>query len=223
MTFKLQEDWDKIKDLQCSFDWFEKKWVYDWTLDQSNASIMYHAIKRLRPKVALETGTFEGHGTYVIAKALNELGSQSLLYTIDYDGDPLTKLEDYHWKELKKIRDENLSTIQKKFSNVEVLFLNGDSRELLPKLFKKGGLVWDFFYQDSMHFEEGVQAEWDAVKNFANKNAVAVFDDISLTSVDFEQNGIEFCRNFLKSEDCDRWNFLSTDIGHHQFWIQKKS
>ena len=69
--------------------------------------------------------------------------------------------------------------------------------QVLPELFSGGKMKWDFFYQDSMHFYEGVKSEWELVRKHANSKALAVFDDISLNKLKFNQDGYKFCRDLL--------------------------
>ncbi len=222
MYFNLINDWDTIKHARHNLDWFDSKWIHNWTSNQDNASVMFEAIKLMKPRVIIETGTFEGHGTFLIAKALHEIGLTGTIYTIDYDGDPLTKLEEEEWTKLKEIRDANLAAVRQKFPEIEIQFINGDSRVVLPKLMREKNITWDLFYQDSMHFYTGVKAEWDAVKEYASENAVAIFDDISVSKTEFEQDGYRFCSEFINSEETNHWTYKNTDIGHHQFWVQKK-
>ena len=63
---------------------------------------------------------------------------------------------------------------------VEIHFLNGDSRSMLPSVFPAGLEYWDFFFQDSMHFMSGILAEWEIMKPFARPGSVVVFDDVCL-------------------------------------------
>lgn len=223
MNFDLLNDWDKIKEVRHSFNWFKERWLYKWGSNSVNASVMYEALKLIQPRVAIETGTFEGHGVFIIAKALSDVNKDCRIYTIDFDDDPLTKLSKKNWLKLKNIREENLTWIKKQFSNVEIVYIEGDSRIVLPELVSRKSFKWDFFYQDSMHFYDGIKSEWDVIYKFANNKAVAVFDDISLSKKEFNQDGYRFCNEFiLKTENTDNWNFISTEIGHHQFWIQKR-
>ena len=182
---------------------------------------MYNALLLIKPSVIIETGTFEGHSCAVMAQALSKLNQECVIHTIDYDGDPLTKESDEEWRKLRDIRDGNLEHLRQKYPNVDIQFHDGDSRQVLPQLVSSG-IKWDFFFQDSMHFYEGVKSEWDIVKSFSNEKAVAVFDDISLSPKEFNQNGRLFCEEFISSQDANMWNYLSTSIGHHQFWLQRK-
>jgi cephalosporin hydroxylase len=219
--FQLLRDWDKIKDVRHSFDWFKNRWQYDWASNSTNASIMYAAIQLIKPKIIIETGTFEGHGVFVMAKALSDINEAATIHTIDYDGDPVTNLDSDSWNILKEIRTENLSIIRQRFKNVKIIFHDGDSRDILPMIINDYNIKWDFFYQDSMHFYEGIKAEWECVRYSANSNAIAVFDDISIHQTDWEQDGYLFCKEFINSKQTENWDYINTDVGHHQFWIQR--
>ena len=222
MGFDLINDWHRVKRIKNKIKLFEKKWIYDWSINEDNASIMFEAIKLIKPTIVIETGTFEGHGTLLIASAINELNKKATIYTIDYPNDPLTKLDKKKWLDLDKIRKNNLNKIRNKFDDIKIVYLEGDSRIVLPKLLFESQIKWDLFFQDSMHFYEGILSEWNAIKSYANSRAIAIFDDISLSKKEFEQNGIKFCQWFSSSKDALKWNYLSTEIGHHQFWVQRK-
>lgn len=224
-TFRLKREWNAICASEVDFAWPENKWEYDdWRSHKLNAAMIYNAIRLLKPKVLVETGTFEGHGTYVMAQAAHENNNNALIITIDYDDDPITKLPKEDWFKLSAIREQKLTLIRAKFSNCEVCFVNGDSREVLPMIFKSKIDFWDFFYQDTMHFPRGILAEWRVMRKFARLGSVAVFDDIYLNrgipSAFFRQRK-DFCSWFVWHEFLNGWTYVSTEIGHKQFWVQK--
>lgn len=219
--FSLLEDWNFISLKEVEITIPPMRWKRQWGINMVNAKIMYNALVLLKPSVIIETGTFEGHGCAVMAQALASVGKECTIHTIDYDGDPFTIESESEWKKLRSIREENLDLLCNRYPNVYIQFHDGDSRQVLPKLVSDG-VKWDFFFQDSMHFYEGIKCEWDILKNAANEGAVAVFDDISLSPKIFSQNGRLFCEKFIKSHDVTCWDYVSTTIGHHQFWVQKK-
>lgn len=219
--FSLLRDWNHLTSNDVIIDLPPSRWKRKWGIDLLNAQIMYNALQLVRPSVIIETGTFEGHGCAVMAQALAQLKQECVIHTIDYDGDPLTIESELEWKKLHTIREENLEALRKKYPNVIIEFHDGDSRKILPELLANG-IKWDFFFQDSMHFYEGIKSEWEAMKHYANDKAVAVFDDISIYKQNFNQNGRMFCEDFIKSEDAFQWNYFCTTLGHHQFWVQKK-
>ena len=220
MSFSLSKDWEKIQTDQ-PFNTFPGQWKYKWGIHPINAQMMYNALVMHKPLCIVETGTFEGHGVYVMAKALSDAHTQCTIHTIDFDGDPLTKEEAASWKKLRDIRNSNLQRIRKLFPLITIHFHDGDSRGVLPNLIQQG-LKWDFFFQDSMHFLEGIAKEWEIMKEAANTNAVVVFDDISLSENLKHPDAPMFCNHFITSDIGNQWCYRSTDIGHRQFWAQKK-
>jgi len=94
-----------------------------------------------------------------------------------------------------------------------VTFVEGDSREVLPVVLDTID-QWDFWYQDSMHFAEGIQQEWEIMEAKAAVNATIIFDDIS------KKNRFSrwFKANYKRS-----WRFAPRrDFGHKQCLAQKK-
>ena len=111
------------------------KWIQNWGIDSSNADRLDKFIKKNKPKIIIETGTFEGQATYVMAQAANTNDNNCQIFTIDYDGDPTSNLPIDNWLLLKSLRNENLKKIKEEFRNVTVTFVEGDSREVLKTLF----------------------------------------------------------------------------------------
>jgi hypothetical protein len=109
-----------------------------------SAKRLHNAIRIFRPRRIHETGTFEGLGTWVMAKALAANGGE--IITIDYDGDPEVAMPESDWKELDRIRAENLETARKDFPGVTIEFIKGDSRKVLPGLLPARWDRWDFFF-----------------------------------------------------------------------------
>jgi cephalosporin hydroxylase len=194
----------------------ENKWIHKWGIDNINAQFIYNMIINSKPKIIIETGTFEGQGTYVLAQAAHQNNNNAKIYTIDYDGDPTSStISHQQWLDLKKIRNDNLNRIKIEFPNVEVIFLDGDSREMLPKIFDEyGEQNCDFFYQDSMHFIEGIQQEWNLVRSQLSQNSITIFDDLKLKGVQ------RFKDWFIKNES--GYNLFELNNGHRQFIVSKQ-
>lgn len=200
-----------------------KRWIRDWSSDQKDLTLLYHATKILRPGFIVETGTFEGHGTYVMARAAHENANGARILTIDYDGDPSTTLDDSKWDQLREIRNENLAEIKRRFPGCQVDFVEGDSRMVLAKLFCNGD-SWDFFYQDSMHFFKGIKAEWDALEPHAAAGAVAIFDDITPTGSGARFSLLLdrcFAGWFARRSLFKGWSYAYSSSGHGQLWTRK--
>ena len=191
-------------------------WKHKWGIDNNNGNYIYNLIIEKKPEIIIETGTFEGQGTYVLAKAAHENNNNCKIYTIDYDGDPTSdKITIEEWLELKSFRDANLQKIKDEFPNCEVIFLDGDSRQMIPKIFNEyGESKCDFFYQDSMHFKDGILSEWKLIEPFIIQNSVILFDDLKLRGVK------EFRDWFLKNYN-SKYEIVQITEGHHQLIVCK--
>jgi len=170
----------------------------------------------MKPGTIIETGTFEGHGTFAMAAAASENNNGAVIYTIDYDGDPVQDekgtVSEHEWSELSRIRQENIERISREFKNCQVIFIEGDSRLVLPQVVA-GIETWDFWYQDSMHFAEGIREEWDIMCPYASKGAIVIFDDI------WKRN--KFSRWFSK-EYKKQWLYVPRRAyGHKQCLAQR--
>ena len=191
------------------------KWIHNWGINEKNAIFLYEHIINTKPKIIIETGTFQGQGTYVMANAANNNNNGCEIYTIDYDGDPTLKLEKDKWLDLKRIRNDNLEKIKKDFPNVNVNYIEGDSREILKTLFENNTIEKvDLFCQDSMHFIEGIQSEWKLVEPYIQTNSYIIFDDLQL-------KGVQAFRNWFVKKYKDKYEFKEINIGHKHFIVRK--
>lgn len=192
------------------------RWIHKWGIDDINAQFIYNMIINSKPNIIIETGTFEGQGTYVLAQAAHKNNNNAKIYTIDYDGDPTSStISHQQWLDLKKIRNDNLNRIKIEFPNVEVIFLDGDSREMLPRIFDEYGEEHcDLFYQDSMHFIEGIQQEWNIIKQYLNQNSITIFDDLKL-------KGVQKFRDWFVNNESG-YNLFELNNGHKQFIVSKQ-
>jgi len=218
--------WPQICDYSGDLGVPPSRWREKWSTHEMSAKRMHNAIRIFQPHRILETGTFEGLGTWVMAKALQANGGGEII-TIDYDGDPEVAVPEADWRELDRIRAENLEHARKDFPRVSIEFIKGDSRKVLPTLFPAKWDHWDLFFQDSMHFASGIQAEWDIVLPFAAPRALVVFDDVCL---DWWKLGShwrgdsDFCLGFALGQMLERrWSMKSTAEGRAQFWAQRRN
>lgn len=193
----------------------KSEWINNWGIDNYSANSLYKHILQTKPKIVLETGTFEAQATYVMASACNINNNKCIIYTIDYDGDPTSELELSKWLLLKQIRNKNLDKIQKQFKNVKVIFCDGDSRNVLKTLMTDNNInKVDLFYQDSMHFFEGIKNEWDLVEPYIKKNCYTIFDDLKL-------KGVKKFRTWFKLKYKNKYLYQEIHQGHKQFIIKK--
>ena len=225
-AFSLRHAWPQICDYSVSLTIPPSRWKMPWSTHERSAKRLYNAIRLQRPRRILETGTFEGLGTWIMAKALHENGGGEII-TVDYDGDPELRIGKEDWASLDAIRYENLELARRSFPSVRVDFVRGDSRQVLPEIFPSQWGWWDLFFQDSMHFTAGILAEWKIVKPFAAPLAVAVFDDVCTDwrKLPAHLSGrADFCLGFILREGLTgRWSHRATAEGRAQFWTQRKT
>lgn len=220
----LRDAWPAITNFSMDLDLPPSRWKHAWSTHPLSAKRLYNAVRWHRPTTLVETGTFEGLGTYTLARACHENANGAKIFTIDYDGDPDASIPLEDWLELRRFRDENLERARKDFPSVEITFLNGDSREVLPGLLPGRIPGWDFFFQDSMHFTSGILAEWEIMKPHARPGAIVVFDDVCLDWKKLPRHLLgqrDFCLHFVLHEARGGWRWKSTAEGRAQFWAQK--
>ncbi|MCX7868797.1 MAG: class I SAM-dependent methyltransferase, partial [Terrimicrobiaceae bacterium] len=192
----------------------------------ASARRLYRLTRLLQPRIIVETGTFEGLGTYTLAKAASENGLPARIFTVDYDGDPEFDCPPSEWEALKTWRAQNLEKARADFPTITIHFVEGDSRRKLPEILESLAEPWDLFFQDSMHFTAGILAEWEIMKPRAAPGAVAVFDDVCLDWKKLPSHLAgrrDFCLGFVLREGLrEGWRWRSTAEGRAQFFAQKK-
>lgn len=187
-----------------------------WSTRKKHLDFLYNYVRELKPKIIFETGTFEGHGTFAMCAAAHANNNGAKVFTFDYDGDPIQdesgSVSQDEWLALKEIRANNLALIQERYPNCGLTFTDGDTRQVLPDVaLQVGG--WDFWYQDSMHYAEGIRQEWDIMAPYANAQSLVIFDDVS------RRNGFS---RWFKSTQTPRWKFKPCrDFGHKQCLAQR--
>lgn len=222
----LKSAWPEISDFTIQLKLPPSRWKHSWSTHELSAKRLYNAIRLFKPQVIVETGTFEGLGTYTMAMAAQANANNAKIFTIDYDGDPEASIPMEDWLELRRFREENLELARRTFPEVEIEFLSGDSRQMLPTIFPGKVRNWDFFFQDSMHFTSGILQEWEIMKPHAAEEAVAVFDDVCLDWKKLPRHLTgqkDFCLHFVLQESlAGSWAYQSTAEGRAQFWTQTK-
>ena len=94
-------------------------------------------------------------------------------------------------------------------------FCDGDSRNVLKTLFTDNNIdKVDLFYQDSMHFPEGIKSEWILVEPYIKKNSYTIFDDLQL-------KGVRVFRDWFKKKYKNKYSYREITDGHKQFIVIK--
>lgn len=155
-----------------TFDLPNRTSRYPWETNNFNdgARFLFSLVRYLQPKLIIELGTFEAHGTMIMYQATRK--NNTSIITIDCDVTLATPHFDYQLVDAsrtKRIHDAN-----QKGGNIK--FIAGESRSVLKKILPKLKQV-DFVFQDSMHFIPGLLEEFDLVRNYLPKFGVIVFDD----------------------------------------------
>ncbi len=147
------------------------------TLSDKN-QILYFLIKKLKPKVVVETGVAAGKSTGFILQALhdNEFGK---LYSIDLPfqwyiyGD-----HKLHLDSLPPDKTPGYLVSQRLKKKWHLVL--GTTNQVLPKLLKKLGTI-DIFFHDSEHTDETMMFEYNISWPTITRKGVLISDDISYT------------------------------------------
>lgn len=191
-------------------------WERGWSSPPETLSILHHGLLELQPATVIETGTLAGHGTMAMATALQAIGKPANIYTFDYDGDPVQdakgEIGEEEWRELASIRMQNLERIREFCPLVTIEFVDGDSRKTLPATLERSG-NWDFWFQDSMHYKEGIYQEWSILKGHINPGAVIAFDNVDHRHA--------FGRHFIRNVVTEQWAYQTyISERNRQLWCR---
>ena len=128
----------------------ETEYPLDWHMVPAERCALETVLRRLRPRAAIEIGTFRGGSLQTIAKYAETV--------ISIDIDPSVQ--------------ENLAP---KFP--EVKFMTGDSSKLLPEVFahlEAGGIDLQFVLIDGDHTPEGVRRDIETVLTYRPRSPMVV-------------------------------------------------
>lgn len=187
------------------------RWCQDsWRYDANDAGRIVKWIDLARPRMVVETGTFEAQGTFLIASAMQACGGGTL-FTFDMPNDPDNlSITEAQWAELARIRAENLRVVQGGNPAVATTYVDGNTRVTLPATAFPAPV--DFWFQDTMHFLGGILAEFNAMEERMAPGGVIVFDDI----------GTEHpLRAWMAENRNEGWFHHHFAGGHGQLWSQK--
>ena len=145
--------------------------------------MLYSLVKRLKPRTIIELGTGRGYGALCMALALNDVGIESRLITVDRTPGDVK----YAWpytdsNGTNKIANDSLNNFWSEnlpealTSRIE--FLCGDTANVHNLLGDIGSNI-DLVFIDGDHSYNGVALDFLSSYSVAASNAVFVFDDYS--------------------------------------------
>jgi predicted O-methyltransferase YrrM len=138
-----------------------------------NPEIFYILVRKIRPKIVVETGVSFGITSSFILQAMEENGFGTL-YSIDLPFQFATK-------------EEVGMAVPKRLRHRWNLIL-GDSKIELPRLLKDVGSI-DVFFHDSLHTYEHMMFEFKTAWPKIKKNGYLISDNI-----DQNNSFIDFCK-----------------------------
>ena len=152
-------------------------------------NLMYYIILttlKRHKNIILETGTFHGISTAVIAQAAEDVCINTHIHTIEIN---------------KQYQDKAIENIKISRLRIPISFINGDSHIEIPKLLEKIDRL-DFAFLDADHSFNGVYTEFNLIKDIIKaSNGYVYFDNT-------EQGGVNEALIKIKSEnDCNLIRF----------------
>lgn len=144
------------------------------------SELLYMAIKFARPKVVFETGVFDGHSSAVMLRALHENGD-GVLAAVDL---PATEtIEGATNRMVDSMLPPNCQPgwIVPDYLRKNYHLHLGDSKELLPKLFKEYPQI-DVFFHDSLHTFQHQYFEYSTAWPYLSEGGLLLSHDIFWSS-----------------------------------------
>jgi predicted O-methyltransferase YrrM len=167
-----------MKDLSAKYQaFYQPGWV---NLD--DALFLYWVVRKMKPKVIVQTGVCNGLSSAFMMLALAKNGPDGTLHVIDMP--PVFDSKSDDWKAKGKVygvvipEGKTSGWIVPDAYRNRFEVLNGDAKDLLPGLLAKLGKV-DMFYHDSDHTYDHMMFEFREAKKYLTKHGIMVSDDIS--------------------------------------------
>ncbi|MFC1667399.1 class I SAM-dependent methyltransferase [Candidatus Omnitrophota bacterium] len=143
--------------------------------EESN-KFLYMAIRLLKPRIVFETGVFDGQSSAIILQALNDNNNGTLI-SIDLPASETIKGSTHHMRDTSLPQNCQPGWIIPDYLKERHHLVLGNSKELLPKLFKKYPTI-DVFFHDSLHTFEHQYFEYNAAWPHLSKGGLLLSDDI---------------------------------------------
>lgn len=168
-----------------SLEYFEK--IFD-----SKFQMLYFLVRKLKPKIVVETGVAAGESSGFILKAM-DANQEGKLYSIDLP---------FQWYIYGKTHTLHLDSlpagklpgylIPKKLRRRWILII-GNTYNKLPVLLKKLDTI-EIFFHDSEHTEKTMTFEYQNSWSYIKKGGILISDDIDYTKAFTEFTKLIKCK-----------------------------
>src|ERR1700685_641496 len=160
---------------------YQSNFVAGW-VNMVDAQFLYWAVRRVKPRIIVQTGVSNGLSSAFMMLALAKNGPQSRLHVIDLPHifDPV----DTAWTEKGKLHGVVIPQGKSSGWMVPDIYRDrfevdvGDAKVLLPPLIERLGEI-DMFFHDSDHFYSHMMFEFDEAMQKMGPNSVIMPDEIS--------------------------------------------
>jgi len=147
-------------------------------IDILDSCLIYIVVRHIKPNIMIETGVGPGGSSAFILKALND-NKKGILYSIDLPGnDALVYPELGKNFNIHIPKGWKTGWLIPEYLKYRHKLIFGDSRQELPKLLKKINKI-DVFLHDSLHTDEHILMELQAVSPFMNDGSILLCDDVN--------------------------------------------
>jgi predicted O-methyltransferase YrrM len=137
---------------------------------------LYMSVRSMKPKVVFETGVFDGHSSAVILQALSD-NNEGILVSVDLPATEAIKNSTDRMDETTLPPGYDPGWIVPDYLRSRYRLVLGDSRQLLPQLFKEYPNV-DIFLHDSLHTFEHQYFEYATAWPHLPEGGLLLSDDI---------------------------------------------
>jgi predicted O-methyltransferase YrrM len=163
---------------------YESHYEPGW-MNVDDALFLYWLVRRLRPRIVVETGICNGFSAALLLLALAKNGNEGTLHAVGRA--EIFDARDRRWTERGKVfgevvvGGEKLGWMIPDIYRHRVQLYAGDAETLLPELIDKLDSV-DFFFHDSDHTYGHMMFEFHQAKRKLSSRGIVVADNIAWNS-----------------------------------------
>ncbi len=151
-----------------------KNWSHFMSIKHSNILLFYALIRKLKPKIVVETGTAAGSTTSFILSALNK-NNKGKLISIDLAPKKNKMTMDI------TLKKSDVGYLIPKTYKKNWTYIDGDAKIKLLEICSRYKV--DFFIHDSLHTPSHMMLEYSIARRFMLENTIISSDDILWNNV----------------------------------------